>query len=259
MDNPLVFRTRQQFPIAVVEFEGELDFDTAPTVYQALRKHLADQPAALVVDLTALVVRRTAALSALRAAFTSASEWPGLPLIVVAPDEAMQSMLRRAGLNRQAPIVADHTCAFALAASHPVPLKQVLRDLPPDPHVLKLVRNVVAEACLRWGIAATTASTQLVACELMSNAIEHARSPADFTIALRDRRVHVTVRDGSSLMPRRTGPRGPGDPHGRGLVLIDDLAASWGTVRTETGKLVWAMVPVERAHVPAELYAQSSP
>jgi anti-anti-sigma regulatory factor len=250
MTGHLAIRAIQRFPVAAVEFDGILDLGTAALAQNALRKHLADQPAALVADLTRLVVRDTAALAVLRTALRAASDWPGVPMIVLAPDDTVRAALRRLSLHRQVPVVSDPEEAFALAATHPAPRRQVLRDLPPEPRILRQVRRVTATACDDWGIAAISPVAQLVVGELLTNAIEHARTPCDVSIALRGRFVHIMVEDRSPVLPRRTGPDGPTDPRGRGLLLVDDLAAGWGSLPTEAGKLVWAMVRVRPEHGP---------
>jgi anti-sigma regulatory factor (Ser/Thr protein kinase) len=74
--------------------------------------------------------------------------------------------------------------------------------------------------------------------ELATNAVRHAHS--DFTVSLSDAApgVRITVGDRSSAVPRLS----PGDtttPGGRGLLLIDALAATWGYELVDGGKLVW--------------------
>jgi len=57
--------------------------------------------------------------------------------------------------------------------------------------------------------------------------------------ALGNRFLHVSVRDASPVPPTRQIP----DAYtggGRGLILIDALAASWGTTQVAGGKVVWA-------------------
>ncbi|MDT7797029.1 MAG: hypothetical protein QOI78_462, partial [Actinomycetota bacterium] len=72
MGDKLTVRTEPSFPVATVEIAGALDIDTAPIVRNALRKHVADQPAALIVDLSGLLVHHKAALSVLRSAIRTA-------------------------------------------------------------------------------------------------------------------------------------------------------------------------------------------
>lgn len=83
----------------------------------------------------------------------------------------------------------------------------------------------------------------LVVSELAANAVRHACS--DFEVALRqvEGAVAVEVTDTSPDLPRAATP-GSRAGGGRGLLIIDRLARSWG-VRPGPcgGKTVWAEVP----------------
>jgi anti-sigma regulatory factor (Ser/Thr protein kinase) len=79
----------------------------------------------------------------------------------------------------------------------------------------------------------------VVATELATNAVLHARS--DFVVALRASvdGLHISVEDRSTAAPvlRNDGSEGFS---GRGLVLVDAMSALWGTAPTARGKAVWA-------------------
>lgn len=57
-------------------------------------------------------------------------------------------------------------------------------------------------------------------------------------------RLHVAVLDGVPNFPRPqpSGVTPPPSLHGRGrgLLLVDAVAAAWGAMPTRTGKVVWA-------------------
>jgi len=52
------------------------------------------------------------------------------------------------------------------------------------------------------------------------------------------RRVRLSVQDRSSVWPRRRSP-GEAATSGRGLLMIDALAARWGVEPRGDGKAVW--------------------
>jgi hypothetical protein len=54
--------------------------------------------------------------------------------------------------------------------------------------------------------------------------------------------VRVEVGDGSPALPMRLQP-GPDATGGRGIQIVDDVAAAWGTVKTVDGKRVWFELP----------------
>lgn len=53
-------------------------------------------------------------------------------------------------------------------------------------------------------------------------------------------RPPVAVRDGSPAEPLLSQPTARSAPRGRGLMLVDSVAASWGCLPSRDGKVVWA-------------------
>lgn len=101
-------------------------------------------------------------------------------------------------------------------------------------------RRFVTGALAAWGCADQVCDAALIATELATNAVLHTRT--DFTVVLSRRprgQIRIAVRDTSSLRPR---PRhaGPLDGSGRGLGLVEALAAGWGADLVPGGKVVWA-------------------
>ncbi|MGH9165331.1 MAG: ATP-binding protein [Acidimicrobiales bacterium] len=79
----------------------------------------------------------------------------------------------------------------------------------------------------------------LLANELVTNAILHARSDIELAVELVSGGVRVEVCDTS---PRPLHPRRVAEPlsmSGRGLELVAALAASWGVDPLPEGKRVW--------------------
>lgn len=81
--------------------------------------------------------------------------------------------------------------------------------------------------------------------ELATNAVIHAGT--DFTVRISTsgkQRLHLSVTDGSSVMPRWAK-----DPHatdGRGLRMIDALRTEWGVMLCGgKGKTVWALLTAD--------------
>jgi hypothetical protein len=86
----------------------------------------------------------------------------------------------------------------------------------------------------------------LVVDELASNAHVHARGPRSCRLILidQDRCVRIEVDDASPAQPRLRNPDRTG---GRGLVLVDRLASSWGVRNHGAHKTVWAELALDRA------------
>ena len=82
-------------------------------------------------------------------------------------------------------------------------------------------------------------AAELVATELLTNALLHGRPPVRLTVRCGDGTARIEVHDASSALPVR--PRETEDATtGRGLALVQALARRWGTVPADVGKLVWA-------------------
>lgn len=110
-----------------------------------------------------------------------------------------------------------------------------------------------------WGMAATGDLVCLVASELVTNAVLHARSELEVVLEVGDR-VRLEVHDRSVRLPAmRTSSALTAT--GRGLRLVELLARTWGADPTAGGKLVWcefAMPAVTRGSRGARTGARSS-
>jgi anti-sigma regulatory factor (Ser/Thr protein kinase) len=116
------------------------------------------------------------------------------------------------------------------------------------PSAVPCARGHVRAVALEWDLKELADTAELLASELVTNAIQ---ASATLTVAETPIvRVRVTsdgtsmvihVWDASTAMPARQHA-GPGDDSGRGLMIIDALSADWGTHREADGKAVWALI-----------------
>lgn len=121
------------------------------------------------------------------------------------------------------------------------PLPEISVELPCAPDSAVRARHVVADACRRWGRTELRDSAELVATELVANAIRHAHTSVRLTVRCTALGLQVEVVDDSPRMPQRRDP-GLFDESGRGLWLVDAIAARWGVERERPGKRVWAEI-----------------
>ncbi len=80
-------------------------------------------------------------------------------------------------------------------------------------------------------------ATMLVS-ELVTNAILHTGTPLTVVVAPHGDRVRIEVHDGSPQLPVRKHYSDMSGT-GRGLMLVERMAAAWGSDRTAGGKVVW--------------------
>jgi anti-sigma regulatory factor (Ser/Thr protein kinase) len=100
-----------------------------------------------------------------------------------------------------------------------------------------MARTVIRDVLPQWGLSDLVPTAELLVSELVSNALRHASGPLRLTLEwVSD--VRCLVSDGTSESPRLTDA-GPEDENGRGLALVDMLAARWGCEYGPVGKSVW--------------------
>jgi anti-anti-sigma regulatory factor/anti-sigma regulatory factor (Ser/Thr protein kinase) len=232
-----------RFPVSVVRVTGTLDLPGATAVRSFLLSCLIDQPVALVVDLSGVAVDDDLALALLPATARRAAEWPGIELLLCASDPELKGVLDRIGVSRLIRVCRDRQEALAVAARQP-PARRLRQRLPAGVDAPRRARDLIARAATTWRLPPDPMQVaQVIATELVTNAVRHARTPMDFSVVLRDRLLHVAVCDGDPSPPRRRTIMSERDDHGRGLQLVDGLAATWGCVPMPDGKVVWAAVP----------------
>jgi anti-sigma regulatory factor (Ser/Thr protein kinase) len=116
--------------------------------------------------------------------------------------------------------------------------------LPPLPTSVPAARRFVRDVLMSRDVPEPVVETvQLLTSEVVTNAIVHAGTGPRLSVSLPDRKVRVAVADQCGGRPVRRFPP-PESPTGRGMVIVDELAAAWGVdVGDDGGKQVWFEVP----------------
>jgi anti-sigma regulatory factor (Ser/Thr protein kinase) len=105
-------------------------------------------------------------------------------------------------------------------------------------------RRRLADQLHLWGItAAESDDILLVANELVSNAVDHARTELELVVSFDGTAFVVEVHDQSTLEPCLQ-PLNPTAARGRGLQMVNALAKSWHCIRHAGGKTVQAVIVV---------------
>jgi len=110
--------------------------------------------------------------------------------------------------------------------------------LRPVPASAARARAFVEKTLGEWGCAGLVDSARLLASELVTNAVLHARTDLDLVVLLVPRGVRIEVEDRSASAPvvRRYEDEAM---TGRGLALVEELASTWGVDERPQGKAVW--------------------
>lgn len=86
-------------------------------------------------------------------------------------------------------------------------------------------------------------TAELLVSELVTNAVKYGQPPLWLLVELRPGLIHASVSDTSTALPQRR-EAAPDAEGGRGLLVLEALAGSWGTVTAESGKYLWFDLPV---------------
>ncbi|MEX5707408.1 MULTISPECIES: ATP-binding protein [unclassified Parafrankia] len=132
------------------------------------------------------------------------------------------------------------------ASSCRPPATHILAELPYLPSAVPQARRVLRECLVLTGLPDDTRCTaELLVSELVTNAVKYGRPPVWLLVELRPGLVHASVSDTSTTLPQRR-EADPDAEGGRGLLVLDALAGSWGAVSVESGKYLWFDLPVIR-------------
>ena len=105
-------------------------------------------------------------------------------------------------------------------------------------------RRLVIKPLKKWKLGAMVPTTQLLASELVTNAIRYAEGPVTLRLICEDKLV-CEVADSAPALPRRWDASGD-DERGHGLQIVSRLSHRWGSRRTPTGKVVWCEQQIPR-------------
>jgi len=114
--------------------------------------------------------------------------------------------------------------------------------LAPDPAAVRRARVFVESRCQAAGVDPDACDTVvLLTSETVTNAFVHGRSEARLALTIAAACVMVEVGDDNSGHPQ-PAEQDPDALDGRGLAVVDRLAAGWGVRDDRYGKVVWFVV-----------------
>jgi anti-sigma regulatory factor (Ser/Thr protein kinase) len=235
--------------VCVLTVRGTWDAQLSFQVSVTLRRCFTEHPDGLIVDLSGLRDPHSESIPTwMTARAFAASLDPPVHLALCVPAELpLGCRLQGLGAGRFLPVYAKARQARVALAGR-IPRDQRLSlTLRSEPEAPSLARNLVSDACLTWGLVHLLHPSRLVMSELVTNAVEHAGTDIRVTVGRRGAGLQLSVADDDPRLPgilpvSRPRPDLPLDERGRGLRTVDETAARWGAVPTETGKVVWATV-----------------
>lgn len=116
-----------------------------------------------------------------------------------------------------------------------------VRTFPPEASSASGARHLARDACRQWNRPDVAETVELLATELVANAIRYAQAPIDVRLIATPCGIRVEVSDDSPRRPVQQNPDQLAES-GRGLWLIDAMADRWGVDAHTAGKRVWAEI-----------------
>jgi hypothetical protein len=223
----------------VVMLTGTLGLRDVAPLRTRLLKCLAEHPDAVLVELAGLSVDEPLALAVFTAVVRQAARWPGIPVLFCSPTPTTRTLLNR-GVFHRLPTFQSVAAARDHVGIDRRTLPSLSDELLPISGAARQARNVATDACLRWDLPHLVAPASLIVSELVSNVIDHAHTMATLRLSLRGAYLNIAVWDGSPVGPVKASATASDAPSGRGLLLVEASAHSWGWLPSDGGKVVWA-------------------
>jgi serine phosphatase RsbU (regulator of sigma subunit)/anti-sigma regulatory factor (Ser/Thr protein kinase) len=98
-------------------------------------------------------------------------------------------------------------------------------------------RTLIRRPMKRWGLAELIPAAELLASELVTNAVRYAQGQIGLRLIL-EGGLYIEVTDESAALPRLRHPDDD-EERGRGLQVVSQVAQRWGARRAVQGKVVW--------------------
>ncbi|WP_075692280.1 PAS domain S-box protein [Streptomyces acidiscabies] len=145
------------------------------------------------------------------------------------------------------PDVEDHNddVTLLLARLPDAPLASATTALPALASSIGDGRSFLTKTLTVWNCAHLADDARLLVSEVLTNALQHAQGPLGLHLRRTTADVTIEISDHSPHLPQ---PRlaAPDDESGRGLLLVDTLADSWGVRPTDDGKTTWFTLQTRR-------------
>jgi serine phosphatase RsbU (regulator of sigma subunit) len=122
--------------------------------------------------------------------------------------------------------------------------RQACWTLPGDLTSARQARRLVIKPLKKWKLGTFVPITQLLASELVTNAIRYSEGSVTLRLICEDTLV-CEVADSAPALPRLWDVADD-DELGRGLQIVSRLSHRWGSRRTPTGKVVWCEQQIRR-------------
>ena len=228
----------------VLTVDGALDETTYVPLRDAIVKAALDEPRAVVVDVTSLVVRDEAAWAVFTSARWQVAEWPDIPIGLVCAHDHGQNAVRRNGITRYVPVYP--TLQSAVTELPADALHRYRRrnkvTLPATTSSASQCRTLTSQWLTGWSRTDFIHAVSIVVTELVEMALADTNTPFSLRLETDGSTVAVAVQHLGVL----TAIRGQSpDNNVTGLELVAANSRIWGSYTSAAGNTVWAVVGPE--------------
>lgn len=236
--------------VAVLTVTGLLDCTTYMKVRSAVVKAAADEPVALIVDVTDLAVPVGSAWAVFTSAHWQINAWREVPMVLVCEHQAGHDEIRRNGLNRYLRLYSSLTEALVSVPRSAGPIRRRARaELQSGPASVNHAQHLVTEWLTQWSLFEFVAAATTVVTVFMEDVIGNTCG-ATVQLRLETNGTNLTVAvDDANPAPADLCDNAEALPGVSGLELVRVLSRAWGNTPTDSGKTVWAVIgPADRVH-----------
>ncbi|MFF3446074.1 SpoIIE family protein phosphatase [Streptomyces sp. NPDC002667] len=113
------------------------------------------------------------------------------------------------------------------------------------PEAVRHARRYTRRALRSWGVTEYTDAALLIVSELVTNALVHTDGQVRLDLTLLNHRLRIAVADNSPRTPIKPTSIGWEATGGRGVLLVEAMSATWGTVPVSGGKQVWSEIALD--------------
>lgn len=242
MPDDLVIRVRNELHYVILRLRGFLTLRSVPRLREATVKWLLGTGGVLI-DVSRVRASQATMVTVFPTALGLAGGWPSARLVLFGASPTLCSMLHAEGVVQTVPLAPDLPAARTLLHQRP-PQARRHRDFPMHTSAPAATRLFVRESCTLWSVPQDVGHrVELVASELVTNAVQHAHSSSRVTLTCTTSSIRVSVRDYHPGIIPRPRPIDAAAPNGRGLHLTACLAHTWGGQQHLDGKTIWAHFP----------------
>jgi anti-sigma regulatory factor (Ser/Thr protein kinase) len=113
------------------------------------------------------------------------------------------------------------------------------KTLDNDPRAAGQARQAIAKFLDRTHLTKLSDDAQLLASELVTNAVRHARGPIDVRAYVRDGFLRLEVWDRQADVSPQPRTADDDAENGRGMDIVEKVSSRWGWRAVDGGKVVW--------------------